>query len=164
MEVDLTYKMLSYQAINNFDSDECIDWAVQMLCNGFETPSLEILAGLDKPANYFETIQLLEKTFNELGMLNLGLKNTIIPYSYYLISKIANGEDIRENLKELKKLSVESEYEKIIFDFYLLYWAWDDLDYGDSNHYWEGATKENISGIAIKTAQEWIEKNKIEVL
>jgi hypothetical protein len=54
------------------------------------------------------------------------------------------------------------DYEDLVYDFYLLYWSWDDLDYTDNeyNHYWDGARIENIEQIVIAEAKKWIEKNK----
>ena len=49
-----------------------------------------------------------------------------------------------------------------VYDFYLLYWAWDQLDYDDENfnHYRESANRSNIEQIVIKVAQKWIDKNE----
>ena len=52
-------------------------------------------------------------------------------------------------------------WQKNIFDFYLLYWAWGDLDYGSEyQSYWPDAVKENIESIVISTADKWVKENK----
>lgn len=56
---DLTSKMLAYQYLKDFNIDQVIDWAIEMLQKGYETPSLLILAGISKPTNFFEA----ENTF-----------------------------------------------------------------------------------------------------
>jgi hypothetical protein len=65
---DLTSKMLAYQHLKNFDIDQAIDWAVEMLSLGYETPSLLILAGISKPTNFFEAEKYLLRSINELGI------------------------------------------------------------------------------------------------
>jgi hypothetical protein len=35
---DLTSKMLAYRYLKDFDIDQSIDWAVEMLSLGYETP------------------------------------------------------------------------------------------------------------------------------
>ena len=54
------------------------------------------------------------------------------------------------------------DYEDLVYDFYLLYWAWWELDYEDKEYqsYWEGARRANIEKIVIDEAKKWIEKNK----
>lgn len=52
------------------------------------------------------------------------------------------------------------DYEKPIFEFYLFYWAWSDLDYGESyQDYVPEATKDNIEELVTRKAIEWM-KNK----
>lgn len=155
--VDLTYKMIAYK----LNTDECIDWAIEMLCEGFETYNLKILAGLSKPSNYFETIQILDKAIDELGIDKSKWKNAEFPYRYYLIKKMAKSENIKENLYEMMKFSMGPD---TFLDFHLLCFAWSDFDYGKkSSCYWAGATRENISNIVVKTANEWLTKNIKEI-
>lgn len=53
------------------------------------------------------------------------------------------------------------DYEKQIFDFYLLHWAWSDFDYGEKyTHYWDNANKENIEKIVIEVAKKWVIENQ----
>ena len=157
---DLTCKVVAFSEIPNFDTDECVDWAKEMIFLGYDTPSLLILAGLTKPTNYFEVIDYLPNVFSSLKLTQKIGEEAILSYCSYYIQKISNSDDIRHNLTQVYKYCQSKGYEKLIYDFYLLYWAWDDIDYGnDYTLYWEKATKENIESIVVETANKWIAKN-----
>ena len=156
-----TYKIVAFSEIPNFNADECVDWAIEMISLGHESPSLYILAGLNKPTNYFETVEYLTAALAELHLKVKASNEGILSYSSYFIEKIANGDNVKENLKEVYKYSQSRDFEKLIYDFYLLYWAWDDLDYGnETQEYWPDANKENINSIVMTTANKWVNENK----
>lgn len=50
-------------------------------------------------------------------------------------------------LNSLKELCIELDYKKSLYDFYLLYFAKDDLIDSENQWYWEGADKSNIDKI-----------------
>jgi hypothetical protein len=157
----LTYKVIAYSVIPDFNTDDCVDWAIEMLELGYETPALLILAGLSKPTNYFETIDYLTKALNELGIKLKYGSEAILSYSGYFVEIIAEGKSIKSNLSSLCGLVQSFNYSKLIYDFYLLSWAWGDFDYGNEyTDYWPKATKENIEAIVVTKAKEWLEKNK----
>jgi hypothetical protein len=158
---ELTYKVVAYSVVPNFDTDECVDWAIEMLELGHETETLLILAGLSKPTNYFETIDYLKRSIQELKLEEMAGDKGIFSHSAFFIQRLAKGENIRENLKTIRLYCESKEYEKSIYDFYLLYWAWDDLDYGNEcQSYWPNADKNNIEQIVVETAKEWIAENE----
>jgi hypothetical protein len=153
----LTNKMIAYPVITNFNSDECIDWAIEMINLGYENENILILAGLSKPANYFETIKYLNSALSELNLQPKSGEEGIVSYGHYLISLISSGRSVRQSLGEITDISIGTENSNILFDFRLLYWAWGDLDYNkDYQHYWEGANINNIEQIAIEVARQWL--------
>jgi hypothetical protein len=156
INTDLTYKILAYKAIKDFNTDECIDWAIKLLELGYETPSLLILAGLDRPTNYFEAINYLEKTLKELDIKPKENEDAIISYCYFYIKQISNRINVKNNLAIVCKFCSDYDYEKNIYNFYLLNWAWDDFNYSDTTHYWNGATKDNIEDLVIQISKDWI--------
>src|SRR6478735_625598 len=95
---DLTYKIVSYSVDPDFNSDECVDWAIEMLELGHETEHLLILAGLSKPTNYFETTDYLRRALQELGLEEKTGLEGMFNYCTYYILKIANGRNVRLNL------------------------------------------------------------------
>ena len=46
---DLTSRILAYKELKDFNIDQAVDWAIEMLYLGYETPSILILAGISKP-------------------------------------------------------------------------------------------------------------------
>jgi len=129
---DLTNKMLAYQYLKEFNIDHAIDWALEMLSRGYETPSLVILAGISKPTNFFEAEKYLLASLNELGIVLPEKQDAIVRYCRTFIEKIAKSIHVKTNLKALYSTGLTFDHEKPIFDFYLLYWAWGDLDYGET--------------------------------
>ncbi len=84
-----------------------------------------------------------------------------LSYCSYYIKKIANSDNIRNNLTHVYQFCQARDYEKLVYDFYLLHWAWDDIDYGnDYTPYWESAKKDNIEKIVVDTAIKWAEENE----
>jgi hypothetical protein len=159
---ELTYKVASFSEVPDYNTDECIDWALEMVSLGYNTPSLIIMAGLSRPTNYFQTVEYLKQALTELKFEILHGDKAILSYCSYYITKMSQSENIRENLKEVYKFCQSRDYEKLIYDFYLLYWAWDDIDHGQEHTpYWEDANKENIQTIVVNTATKWIAKNQI---
>lgn len=158
---DLTYKVVAYSDLTNVNGDDCVDWAIEMLQLGHETPSLLILAGLTKPTDQFEVRDYLKRALYELELDEKTGDDATLSYSSYYIAKIAKGEDVKRNLGIVYEFCKARDYEKLIFDFYLLYWAWDDLDYGnDHQSYWPDADKTNIEKIVIDTASKWTSVNE----
>jgi len=158
---DLTYQVVAYTEVPDFNTNICVDWAFEMIAAGYDTPSLLILAGLNKPTNYFQTIEYLNAALKELRLEVKTGDEGVVSYSSYFIKQMAKGEKVKENLKKVYKYCQSHDYESSIYDFYLLYWAWDDLDYGNEYQcYWEGANKDNIEAIVVKTAKDWLIVNE----
>jgi len=158
---DLTSKMLAYRYLKDFDIDQSIDWAVEMLSIGYETPSLLILSGISKPAFFFETEKYLLSSFNELGIALPEEQEAIVGYCRTFIEKMAKSIDVKRNLKALYSTGLAFDYEKPIFDFYLLHWAWGDLDYGETyQDYFPEATKDNIERLVTNKAITWLQNNR----
>jgi hypothetical protein len=157
----LTNKVVAFSEVPNFNMDECVDWAIEMISLGYDTPSLLILAGLSKPTNYFETVEYFKKTLNELHLKIKTGNEGVLSYSSYFIEQIALGYNVKENLTAVYKYCQLKNYEKTIYDFYLLYWAWDDFDYGNKcQSYWPDADKQNIESVVISIADKWVKENK----
>ena len=134
---ELTYKIVAFAEIQQVDTNESIDWAIEMMELGYESASLHMLAGFTKPTNYFEVIAYVKDTLDELRIEMKSGDDAILSYACYYVHQIAKGQIVRENLTELYKFCQMRDYEDLVYDFYLLYWAWNQLDYEDSdcNHY-----------------------------
>jgi hypothetical protein len=158
---ELTYKVVACSELTTLNGDDCVDWAIEMLQLGHDTPSLLILAGLTKPTNQFEVRDYLKRALIELELEEKTGDDATLSYSSYYITRISKGKDVKRNLGMVYEFCKARDYEKLIFDFYLLYWAWADLDYGNEYQaYWPDADKSNIEQIVIETAKKWIAENE----
>lgn len=156
--------MVAFSESPKFETDECVDWAFEMVNLGYQTPTLLLLAGFNKPTNYFQTIEYLKESLKELKLEAKTGDQGIIFYSSYFVRKLARAENVKENLTTLYEYCKVKNYEKIIFDFYLLYWAWDDLDHGiNPQHYWPEANPQNIVQIVFAAAQRWLSQNESDL-
>lgn len=90
--------------------------------------------------------------------------NATLSYASFYLQQMANGNKVKENLNIVYNLCRMRDYEELVYDFFLLYWAWDDLDYDDThpNHYWDEVSRNNIEQTVIEQSRKWIEKNKIQ--
>ncbi len=158
---DLTYKVVAYQEFTDTDPNEYVEWALEMIELGHESDSLFILAGLSQPVNYFEAVRYLRYAIEELGLQVKMGKAAIISCGYYYVKNLTYNEKLRSNLKALADLFMDWDSDNVVYDFYLLYWAWDDLDYSDTQHYWDGATRENIEQLVIDRAKQWVRENEL---
>ena len=167
---DLTYKVVAYRAIEPVDSNESIDWAVEMMLVGYESQALDILAGILKPTTYREVIDYVEAAVRELGLQMKTGEDALLSYASYYLRHMANGQEVKAHLKALYKFYTVSEpyFEPPFHDFYRLYWAWHDIDYfeqhptGYATHdfYWAGSDKTNIESFVIGEAKKWMERYK----
>lgn len=157
----LTYKVVAFSEVPDFNMDDAVDWAVEMISLGNEAFSLYILAGLSKPTNYFEAVEYLKEALDELHLKTKSGDDGVLSYSSYFIAEIAKGNNVKQNLARVYAFCQLKGYEKQIYDFFLLHWAWDDVDYGNEfSAYWPVATKENIESVVILTADKWVKENK----
>lgn len=97
------------------NGDDCIDWAIEMLQLGYDTPSLLILAGLTKPTNQFEVRDYLKRALSELKLDEKTGDAATLSYSSYYITKISRGEEVKRNLGMVYEFCLARNYEKIIY-------------------------------------------------
>jgi len=159
---NLTYKIVAFTEVEQVDCNESIDWAIEMMELGHESPTLFMLAGFSKPTNYFEVINYVTNTVQELGLEMKNGKDAILSYASFYVRPMSIGLRVRENLTELYQFYLRRDFDNLIYDFYMLYHAWDYLGYEDTeyNPYWDGATRENIEQIVIDFSKKWMTKNE----
>lgn len=138
-------------------AEDCIDWALDALCAGEDSPSLRILAGLTPPLDSLEVRKYATQALKELG-INISTGNdAIASCARVLIEEILIAPDCMEDrLSILREVYICEDYRKDLNDFYLLYWAFDDLQVGEVQYYWDGATRDNIHEIVLNRCREWI--------
>jgi len=161
--VEKTFEILAFKALGrDIDGRTLVDWAIDMLVAGYNTEYLTILAGEKEPFNPFQMEKLLNNVLSELQLDYSDMDQTIKNYAYYLIGRSLNNElDSFEALGILKDICLELEYEEFLMEFCMLYYAKDDLIYSENQHYWDGATRENIDQTILEYFFKWYAKIQI---
>ena len=157
MKVLSTYRILKAKAFNENVDEPWIDWAIEMIEAGYESENLYMLAGETKPYNQFELHELTNKLFQDLRLDFSDKDEVIRNYVYYLISNsVEHPETYYKALRELREICLQLDYDSRYMDFYLLYFAKDDLMVDEVQWYWEGANRENIDQIIRDKFKQWL--------
>lgn len=61
-------RLLARTQFGTGSGSDVVDWAVDALVAAWDSPSLEVLAGLDKPPNEFEVDRYVERALSEMGV------------------------------------------------------------------------------------------------
>lgn len=160
-----TYKILKDKAFNSDIDESWAHWAIEMIEAGFESKSLYELAGIEIPFNQFVLQELTDRVLSDLGLSFTDTKIVIENYCYFIIkNSIPNSESYYKVLKELKNICIDLDHAKKYFDFYLLFFAKDDLLVDTVQWYWDGADRENIDRIIHDYFIQWVKKLENRVL
>ena len=157
-----TYEILIWKLLNRSVDEVWSNWATEMLMNGFETEHLIELAGLEKPYNQFELSELTDRVFKELD-IDLKDKNQIVKnYIFFLCQEVIyEKRDLIDTLHKIKMLYLDLDLE-ILINFYLLYFAKEDLNHLEVQWYWDGANRENIDQICLNYFKKWMSENPLK--
>src|SRR5262249_34803730 len=110
------------------------------------------------PFNHFELAELRDRALLELGVGDLTGAPALMVYADEILSSALRGdEDLIEAITVLKDLCIAHEYLPDLMDFYLLYFAYTDLQVADKQWYWSGATRDNILTIIRERARQFVE-------
>ncbi|HEX7904411.1 MAG TPA: hypothetical protein VF487_11060 [Chitinophagaceae bacterium] len=154
--IDSTYKILALKSLHRSVDEKWAEWAIDMLTTGFDSEHLRILAGIEKPYNQFYLQDLTDKVFKELNLDYSKQEEVIRNYTYYLVSEVLNGKNhLFIVLRLLKDMYEEIDYQKEYQDFYLLYWAKDDLENSNVQWYWPDADRNNIDKVILDYFKHW---------
>lgn len=158
-----TTAILAYKSLNRDVDKEWIDWAVEMLMNGFDSEHLVILAGISPPYDQFELQSLTQKVFQELKLDYSNQKMVIRNYVSHLFTfEIMENSDIQSLLKSLRLLRdiyYELDYGSYISPLYKLYYGVEDLQHDDVQWYVDGLDRSNIREIVNGTFTKWLAEN-----
>jgi hypothetical protein len=154
-----TYRILMKKTFNQDIDESWVEWALEMMQAGYESDNLYILAGITKPYNQFELQELTDKVIADLNLETRNKPLTIRNYVYYILSTTINEPSkYLSTLREVKDICIDLDMEKEYMDFYLLYFAKDDLNESENQWYWDGADRNNIDEIIRDKFQEYIDK------
>ena len=158
MNESLTHKIKLHRTITPFNYDMTVDWALELLNEEVETENILILASFSKPVDSEEIQPYVSAVLNDLGIDEKAAIENPLAYINFYIDQIRKKQNIRINLKEMNDLCVHYDYKFGLSPFYLLHYAWQDLETEGFNFYYEKATLDNIEEIACIEAREWSNK------
>lgn len=155
-----TYRILMKKAFNEDIDEAWIDWALEMIQAGYESDNLYILAGIARPYHQFELQRLTDKVLADLDLDYEDKPQMIRNYIYYIISSTKNEPSkYLSTLKDIKDICIALDMEQEYMDFYLLYFAKDDLNESEIQWYWNGADRTNIDQIIRKVFEDYLDRN-----
>jgi hypothetical protein len=152
-----TAQLLAEKALQKPCGQHCVDWAIGMLEEGRDGHNLTMLAGMLPPYNHFEIAALRDRALRELGIADIDREHAERTYaSECLRLGLAGESNLLEAVSEIKDLCIANNYQKDIFDFYLLYFAYEDLECRGQQYYWPGANRDEIESIIRKRAEQFL--------
>lgn len=152
-----TNRIRALKALNHSCGQECVDWAISQIERGRTERYVLMLAGMSPPFNHFEMAELRDRALAELGFGSISRADALRVYAAEIAQDAESGRaEILPTLHELNRLCIDEDYASELQDFYLLYFAWDDLLTSNEQWYWPGATRENIAIIAKQTLSEFV--------
>jgi hypothetical protein len=157
-----TYEIRSAYALQLVTMKEVIDWAIDALVGGFDSPSLRVLAGLTD-SDQAEVGRYYSLVFRELQIPLLREELHVRFYTTLVLRELLSAKlGKKEPLKRLSDLCVAGGYEKELMDFYLLYHAKWDLETQEEQWYWKGADRSNIDRVIEAHANQWLKTHAVE--
>lgn len=154
-----TNRILALKALNYSCGEECAAWAIHQIETGSTNRHILMLAGMSPPFNHFEMAAMRDRALAELGVTSVSREDALRIYAAEIALEAVSGRsDLLMTLRELNRLCVEENYADELHDFYLLYYAWDDLLTSNEQWYWRGATRDNIADIARQALDRFVER------
>jgi len=152
-----TTEILARRALQRPCGQDCVDWAIGMLERGYSSRNLLMLAGMSEPLNHFELAEMRDRALAETNPPEVALEDPLGAFAAELLGAALRGErPLLDAVGQIKDLSIELGYPRELNDFYLLYFAWEDLRQSDQQWYWDGATRENIEALIREHAEKFV--------
>lgn len=154
MEEVSTLRILAHKALQEACGQDCVDWATSMLVAGHDGHNLTMLASSNPPYNHFELADLRDQALVEIGAPVFEGDEAILAYAKERLRLALEGEaNLVETLRDIKDYCVSHDYLESLYDFYLLYHAYDSLQGSTVQWYWDGANRDNILDIIRERAE-----------
>ena len=147
---------------NRGDASACVQWAVDALSAGADSPSLRILAGLDPPGDTGEVVDYARKALRELNVAIPTGEAALMAFVREIVSGIVEEpETMGSQLRVLHDLYLAEDSPSHLQPFWLLHFAYCDLmDYpSEPQGYWPGAHRGNIHHVVIEECRKWLAAN-----
>jgi len=156
-----TYEIQSAYQLQAVTGSDVVGWAVDALTAGFDSLSLRMLAGLERPLDDNEVRRLYAASFRELGIESLQGDACWRFHTRSTLGSMLRGNLTRKAaMKHLSELCVRLGYPRELMDFYLLFYAMWDLEAQEMSGHWKGANRSNIADIVDDRSRAWLEAHR----
>ncbi len=104
-------RLLARTQFGTGSGSDVVDWAVDALVAGWDSPALEVLAGLDKPPNDFEVDRYVDRALSELGVEMPRGPQVVHLYAVAIAGDILAGTiSPYEGAREMFRICVAANY------------------------------------------------------
>jgi len=160
-----TAEVLALRTLGRSVDEKWVEWAVCTLVEGYDSPSLRILAGESRPFNQFEMAALVDRIFEELGLRQFGSQaEAAVVYASVRARHLLDGVvPVDVALAEISQMCTDLDYLSAIYDFYLLRFAREDLQTDEVQWYWPDGNRENIDELIKEYCRKWIGDHPLDV-
>jgi hypothetical protein len=153
----LTKAIFGKRALGQLSASSYVEWAGEMLVQGYDSYSLRILAGLDKFVSTFEAEDYFNRSLKELDLSLPDSENAIRAYACEIAGQIIEGKVAgQEGVRALNQICIATDYDRDFMTWYELDDALDSLLYGEYPFTYESATLDNFDEIAKQEATNFI--------
>ena len=143
-----TAKVLADKALQLRAGQQCVEWASTMLERGHSGEYLQMLAAFSGDLNHFEVSEYRDRALEELGIVQCTRDTAVCDYAAEILKEYLSGHlPMRDALATVHELCAAADMLNDLYDFYLLFWALDDLLEMGVQHYWGDADLSNIESI-----------------
>jgi hypothetical protein len=154
-------QLIAKYVTGNIPPNEMPELAYLGMKEGYDSPSLHILAGLEDIEDSYETDKYFKLALNELGLAIPDNRQAALQYASALYEQLINNKtDVYHGIKEIidtayKKYYFINESEQYAYHdisfgkVYGLYYKYEDLLHGDLSYY-------NVDWVRSKSIEELI--------
>lgn len=160
-----TSEIVALHVLGERPGQLAVDWAVDLLVRGYDTPALRQLAGESEPFDSYEIEKLLKRAFRDLNVIIPEEQKAaqVLLVSARIRQLLAGEASSKETMSELLQLYYAFDEPKELFDFYLLNAARAGIALGEDPIYWQDywpeANAGNIDQIVIEKCREWLKEH-----
>lgn len=152
-----TKAIIGKRALYHLHANDYVDWAGEMLVQGYDSYSLRILAGLERLASTFEAEEYFLRSAKELGLSIPDSGTAVRAYACEIAQQIVDGRLTgQEGVRELYRICLATEYDRDYLVWLQLDDALDTLLSGEYAYTYESATLENFDEVAKQEAEKFI--------
>ncbi len=161
MNAPTTQEILAFRKLERSADARWIAWSIEMLAQGFDSPTLRIMAGETEPCHVFELWAMTDKVIAELGLTPFDDKHkAAIAVAVVRARQMLEGAiSHRTGLAELSRLSHEVKYPDELTDFRMLHFAFEDLLDSESQWYWPETDRHTIREVIDENCRCFIEQH-----